>query len=273
MAKTKGTQYIAQKLVKYYPNKFSNYKTALPEARLVLAQIQDAKERVTVKNIKSKISKPRRKIKGAPVLPIQMSEPINYFDLQVYIELIARLPDNLFFTSKIIPSSVKQPLKGGSLYSYEQLFKPFVDYCNEMKNLTSEDDGRYETDWYVKCTELVPDKTKKGIWTSKIISCDSNGDEFDYGFDPKKETVMPEKPILSGLEKTEEALEAPKGEEIPKIGPSIADDREFLLNLEKAKEKTAIAETAKIKEKMEYVKMLKELGFTPAEIKIELNKL
>ena len=108
MAKNKGVQYIAQKLVKYYPNKFVGYKNALPEARLVLAQISDAGEKVTVKNIRSKISAPRRKIKGAPLLPILMSEPINYFDLNTYIDLISMLPDNLLFRMKEVDSTVEE---------------------------------------------------------------------------------------------------------------------------------------------------------------------
>ncbi len=282
MAKYKGVSYIATKLAKYYPNKFSGYKAALPEARLVLAQISDAGEKVTVVNIKSKISTPRRKIKGAPVLPQLMSEPINYFDLNSYIELISKLPDNLLFKSKLFPSTVDQPIKGGGNYSYEELFKPFVDYCNAMSNQLAESSGEKpdsdSADWYVRCTEPVPDKRKKGMWLSNIISCDSRGNEFDYGFDPKKPAAEVKSPILSGSEPavSTEEVPLPESKEIPK-GPAaegtVADDRAFLLEMEARKERTALAETAKIKEKMEYIKMLKELGYTPTEIKSELNKL
>lgn len=284
MAKYKGVQYIAQKLAKYYPKKFSGYTAALPEARLVHAQIKDANEKVTVANIKSKISIPRRKIKGAPVLPVLMSEPINYFDLNSYIELISKLPDNLLFKSKLFPFTVDQPIKGGGNYSYEELFKPFVDYCNAMSNQLAESSGEKpdsdSADWYVRCTQPVPHKTKKGIWLSQIISCDSRGNEFDYGFDPKKPAAEVKVPVVSGTEPAAQHEEVPLPEstekEIPKgpaAGPSVADDRAFLLEMESRKERTAVAETAKIREKMEYIKMLKELGYTPAEIKSELNKL
>lgn len=282
MAKKKGVQYIAQKLVQYYPKKFSGYKNALPEARLVLAQISDSGEKVTVKNIRSKISEPRRKIKGAPLLPVLMSEPINYFDLNTYIELISKLPDNLLFKSKIVPSTVEQPIKGGGNYSYEELFKPFVDYCNEMSNQLAESSGEKpdsnSADWYVRCTQPEPDKRKRGVWISRIISCDSRGNEFDYGFDPKKPTGEVKAPIVSGTEPavSPDEMPLPESKEATKAPASesaLADDRAFLLEMEARKERTAIAETAKIKEKMEYIKMLKELGYTPAEIKAELNKL
>lgn len=275
MAKHKGVQYIAQKLVKYYPKKFSGYKAALPEARLVYAQISDAGERVTVKNIRSKISIPRRKIKGAPVLPALMSEPINYFEMNTYIELISKLPDNILFKSKIIPSTVQQPIKGGGSYSYEELFKPFVDYCNAMAGEVKEQTGDMPdsdfADWYVRCTQPVPDKRKKGIWLSNIISCDSRGNEFDYGFDPKKPATEVKKPVVSGTEPVEqEDIELPESKEtIPKEPtPTVgmSSDQEFLLKMEQQKEKNAIAAQALIKE-------MKEAGAPWDAIERRLEKL
>ncbi len=279
MAKYKGVSYIAQKLAKNFPNKFTGYKAALPQARLVFAQIQDAGEKVTVVNIKSKIVKPRRKIKGAPVLPPAMTEPINYFDMNSYIELISKLPDNILFKSKLIPSTVAQPLVGGGNYSYEELFKPYVDYINTIKNLTPEDDDRYESDWYVMCTMPVPDKKKKGMWISNIISTDSRGDEFDYGFNPKKPNEEAKEVILSGNEAQEQLpdRELPDDTDVRERAPAApsaaADDRTFLLEMEKQREKTATAIRDAAKAKMDLITMLKEMGFTPAEIKAELNKL
>ncbi len=210
-----------------------------------------------------------------------MSEPINFFEMNTYIELISKLPDNLLFKSKLIPSTVEQPIKGGGNYSYEELFKPFVDYCNAMVSTLKESGAEYTTDsadWFIRCTQPVPDKRKKGMWLSQIISCDSRGNEFDYGFDPKKPAAEVKSPVVSGSEPavSTEEVPLPESKEIPK-GPasegSVADDRAFLLEMEARKERTALAETAKIKEKMALIKELKDLGFTPAEIKSELNKL
>lgn len=73
---------------------------------------------------------------------------------------------------------------------------------------------------------------------------------------------------------------APKEQPLLQEPSTISDDKQFLLELEKQKEKTAIAETEKLKqraitlkEEREYVKELKDLGFSNAEIMDRLNKI
>jgi len=69
-----------------------------------------------------------------------------------------------------------------------------------MKALTSPEDNRYETDWLVTCTTPIFNTISKR-WESKIISVDSDGNDFDYGFNPNIPNLLATTSKLSGTVK------------------------------------------------------------------------
>lgn len=277
---SKKARYIAQKLTKYFPKKYANYTSALPEAKRVYAQIQDAGERVNLKNIFSKVRTPRLTKAGALEFILkskgwkEMESIHHYFDLQNFQQYLFNCPNNLGFVSKLLPSTTAQPVMGGADqdYTYRTLFGPYIDYINSIKSQTAEEDQRYQSDWLVKITQP---KNKGKIFLSEVISVDVNGNEFDYGFNPKEPDRESTEPILSGAEvpQTEESVIPEQKVSQPASTVGTSDDQKFLLELEKQKERTEIAQTTKIQKKMDFIEKLEKLGYSPAEIKKELDKL
>lgn len=282
-AKSKKARYIAKQLKEYFPKKFPTYSAALPEAKLVYAQILDAGEKVTNKNIFSKIRTPRLTKAGALEFILKskgwkdMMTIEHYFDLSNFQQYLLKCPNNLGFTSKLLPSTTKQPVMGGATaveQTYDSLFGPYITYINGIKSQTADEDQRYQSDWLIKIT--TP-QNKGKYFLSEVVSVDINGQQIDYLFDPKSPNNKSDKVVLSGAEVPEkkvdtETVSPSELVQTPSAG-NISDDQRFLLELEKQKERTEIAQTTKIQKKMDFIAQLKELGYTPAEIKKELDKL
>lgn len=186
----KGVRYITNKLLKRYPKRYPNRLAASEQARDIYKQLKDSNTKVNLKNAFALIPKresKRTKI-AAPILESDLTELTHYFSLEDYtlhISNMAETPE-LLFESDIIPSGLK-PIMAGSMCSYDEYFAPFVTYIDEMRNTVGISPSMYSDEWYVKCTEPVWNKDKK-VWVSKIISCDSNGDEQDYGFNKNNPT-------------------------------------------------------------------------------------
>ncbi len=272
MAKTKGVKVIAQRLTKYFPNKFANYTSALPEARRVFAQIQDEGEKVNNKNIFSKIRSPRiskaeqlNKMVGLENMK-KMIDPIEYYNINEadYPTSMKKLPKNLLFISDLFPDTVKQPLPGGADYSYKDLFAPYVAFCDKQRADT-EDKSRYEIDWFVTWTVPIPNKKKSGEFISEFISIDANGNPVDYGFNPKNITQAPTTQILSEGEKPEKKVEQPTTTTTDRP-TGLTSEQEFLLKMEQQKERNAIA-------KKELVDSMTRAGAPWSDIKAELDKM
>ncbi len=242
MAKKKGIQYTAQRLTKYFPKKYPSYTSALPKARSILSSIEKSGEKVTLKNIFSRIRTKRFTRTDALKLIFgskgwkEIEQIQHYFDLISFSDYLKNTPNILGFVSKLLPATTPQPIMGGAghNYTYKTLFESYVNYINSIKLLTSDEDQRYQSDWFVKVT--VP-KQKGKIWISEVISVDGNGNEFDYGFDPKKPDIDSKTPVLSGAEVPESQQETESIPESPKV--ASGSDQEFLLNLEREKQKTA----------------------------------
>lgn len=228
-AKYKGVRYIAKALTKYQKGKYPSYTKALPDARKYLATLKSNNEKVVLKNL----WKYSRKRKGttstgargkAPILDKNLTDLSFYFELIDYPTWILRCPNNVFFTSKLVPSKLPD-IQGGTVIDYDDYFAPYVNFINGMKGLTNPEENRYETDWLVTCTEPFYNKATKR-WESKIISVDSNGNEFDYGFDPNTPSLLATKPTLSGSEPKpkEEEPEKPK-ETTPPTQPTSNAER------------------------------------------------
>lgn len=219
-AKYKGVRYIAKALTKYQKGKYPSYNKALPDARKYLAELKKNNEKVVLKNL-WKYSRKRKVAKGtggkkgkAPILDPNLTRPSFYFDLIDYPTWILRCPNNVWFVSDLIPSNLDD-IQGGTSPDYDLYFAPYVNFINGAKGLTNPEDNRYETDWLVVCTEPTFNNANKR-WESKIISVDSNGNEFNYGFDPKTPTKLAEKAKLSGAEKPTEQPTKEKPTEQPK---------------------------------------------------------
>ncbi|MES2133860.1 MAG: hypothetical protein V4506_16025 [Bacteroidota bacterium] len=248
MAKKKGVQYTAQRLTKYFPKKYPSYTSALPKARSILSSIEKSGEKVTLKNIFSRIRTKRFTRSDALKLIFgskgwkEIEQIQHYFDLISFSDYLKNTPNILGFVSKLLPATTAQPVMGGAghNHTYKTLFEPYVNYCNSIKLQTAEEDKRYESDWLIKVT--IP-KQKGKIWISEVISVDGNGNEFDYGFDPKKPDIDSKVPILSGAEAPEAQEEEKSTPESPKA--AAGSDQEFLLNLEREKQKTAQLEKEK----------------------------
>jgi len=196
-SRKKGVRYIANALKKYFKGKYPNYRSALPRAREIHAELKTRKQKVILANI-FPYERRKRGLKKAHIeLTPELSTATNYFYLSDYPMWIARLSNKIWFTSELSPAGV-EPIQGGDIPSYQEYFAAYVSYVNAMKAQTDPLENRYETEWMVVCTPLV--KKSDGTYWSKIISCDEDGDPFDYGFDPKRPGEVPEEPVLKNPE-------------------------------------------------------------------------
>lgn len=245
----KGVRYIANVLVKYYSKKYPSYSLALPKAREVYSLLKGSGVKVTVSSVRSIVSKKRvPKEKGLPELDSSLLQVSPYFELVDYPTYILRSSNKIRFKSKLIPEGLPS-IMGGDKVDYSKYFAPYVNHINKMAGLTKPEDNRYETDWLVTCTAPFFDTAKKE-WVSEIISLDNLGDEVDYGFNPNKPNLSPEKAIVKG--------------ELPsevKSTPEVIKTSEIdkMIELEKLQQKT-------IEEKMKAFRELKESGMTIEQI-------
>lgn len=261
-AKYKGVRYIAKALAKYQKKQYPNYKQALPDAKKYFAELKSNKDKVTLKNLwkysrkaKTTVSKTVGKGKQ-PTIDRNLLDSSFYFELVDYPTWILRCPNTVFFTSNLIPSKFPA-IQGGTVIEYDDYFAPYVNFINGMKGLTNPDDNRYETDWLVTCTEPYWNNATKR-WESKILSVDSNGNEFDYGFDSDTPTKLATKPNLSGATK-------PTDTTPPSTQPTPPPSTPASANAERVKEiRGLIADLRQdVKDglisKEDYSKMVKEL--------------
>jgi len=199
--KYKGVRYIAKALVKYQTKKYPNYKIALPDARRYFSELKLGGKKVRLSNLweLSRTRKATVQKSAIPIIDRNLLELSFFFELVDYPTWIARCTNKIWFTSKIIPE-YSNDIQGGTIVSYEEYFAPFVNYINGMKALTSPEDNRYETDWLVTCTTPIFNTISKR-WESKIISVDSDGNDFDYGFNPNIPNLLATTSKLSGTVK------------------------------------------------------------------------
>ena len=208
-SKYKGIRYIAQTLKKYYESAYPSYSAALPKAREIKAQLDSLKQPVQVKNIRSLLRIRKTGRKAGPEIDPKLLQASYYFELVDYPVYIARCSNEIWFKSKLFPSGAGE-IQGGSLPDYEKYFAQFVNYVNSMAALSDPEEKRYDTEWNVKCTVPKFNRSKKR-WESEILSIDANGNEYNYGFDPKKPTKEPKDLILTaGEAETERIAQTPK---------------------------------------------------------------
>ncbi len=237
--KFKGVRYIAKALVKYQKGKYSNYNKALPDARKFLSDLKSNEEKVNLKNL-WKYSRTRRgtskKSTSSPDIDSKLKQLSFYFDLMDYPTWILRTTNKVYFTSDLIPDNLP-PIQGGSSIDYSVYFAPYVNFINSMKSLTDPNDNRYETDWLVTCTEPFFNKSNKR-WESKIISVDTNGNEFNYGFNPSTPSLLATKTKLSEPKEEPKKETEPKEEPKPKSTEKPTEPKETVSqsNVERVKE-------------------------------------
>lgn len=194
-SKYKGTRYIAQTLKKYFKPIYPTYTSALSKAREIKSQLDSLKQPVKVKTIKALLRTGRTGRKAGPEIDPKLLQDSYYFELVDYPIYIARCSNQLWFTSKLIPKGMPD-IQGGSIPDYDAYFSPFVNYVNAMASQFDPNERRYDTEWNVKCTVPKFNRAKKR-WESRIISVDKMGNEYDYGFDPKKAERKPQEAVLS----------------------------------------------------------------------------
>jgi len=199
----KGTRYIAQKLKKYWKSRYPKYTDALPRAREIFSQLQSKNQKVVLRNIFPLERKPRTGTSGgrtAPEIPSKMLEESYYFELIDYPVYIARSTNKVYYTSELTPLGVGD-MQGGSNVEYEIFFADFVNYINANKQLTDPSEKRYDTEWKITTLPPVWNPAKKR-WESKIISIDSNGNEFLYNFDRTSPSSPPANVVLGPPDST-----------------------------------------------------------------------
>jgi len=261
----KGVRFIARRLQKQYKSRYPNYTSALSDARLVLAQIRDAGEKVNVKNILDKTREKKAKKETAPQLPPEMRQEIDYFNLEDYIKYIADTPKSIYFISKIFPSTLKQQVRGGGNYSYNELFADFVGYMNEIQSNSSSAAGdRYVPDLYLATVTTKDPVFIDGKWIAEIIYMS----QIDYGWDASNAGNVPAPNIIAPPVQGQQEPTASAEEAVKEQGPEQGEIERLRLELELEKEKNK-----KLAGRMEYIKELRSLGFTNEEIKEELKKL
>lgn len=215
----KGVRYITNKILKYYPKRYASRTLASQQAHEIYDKLKASGTKVTLRNAFKLI--PPKELKNppkqvAPVLDIKLLEQTNYFHLLDYPLLILSTPEKpeLVFESNIIPVGL-EPIMAGFEYDYTDYFKPYVDYIDKLR--ANEHSTMYSYEWYVRCTEPVYNKDKK-IYISRIIGCDADGEENEYGYskndpdaliikyDASNKPLPKVKPIESNIDKQIELL-------------------------------------------------------------------
>lgn len=188
-----GIMFIASALNKRFKRRFPTVASAKEDARHFIAQQKKAGAKVTLTSLYDNYRK--RKIKPNLLgIPESLSEPDNFFSLVDYPERILGVANNIYFKSALSPSTLPR-IQGGKLITYEEYFSDFVSYCNDLKKYAI-DEKQYDEDWYVRCvpdTDKNDDKINKanGKLFFRIISCDADGNPFDYGFNPRRPETKP----------------------------------------------------------------------------------
>jgi len=262
--KTKGVRYISEKLNKYFSKKYPTKKSASEKAKEVLSILKSNNEKVTIKNISNLIRKKRDKGKSkddAPKLYRELQNPSEYFLLSSYPDWIQLTTNEIWFDSKISPTGLPM-IQGGSVASYQDYFKDFVDYTNEMVALSEGDIDSLNMEYLVVCTK--PNKRNpRRRWESKILAIGSDGIPYNFGFDPnnpeKEATRVDTTPSNREGQKWDE--EEPESKETPKKEPKSKS---------KAKPK---AEKPKKTPKAKAKTPKKETKVSDEKTKLELKRL
>lgn len=189
---TKGVRYIAEKLNKYFSKKYPSKKSASAKAKEVLFTLNLSGEKVTIKNISKLIRTPRgtNPKKGeAPKLFRELAVEQDYYELANYPEWIQATTNEIWFDSKISPYELPM-IQGGSVIKYEEYFKSFMDYANEMIALTDGNMDSANMEYRVVCTK-PNNKNPRKRWESKIIAIGKDGIQYNFGYDPKNPNFVP----------------------------------------------------------------------------------
>jgi hypothetical protein len=230
---TKGVRYIAEKLNKYFVKKYPTKKGALPKAKEILETLKSKpnkeEQKVTIKNISKLIREPRdgRPKKGeAPKLFRELAVEQDYYELSNYPEWIQKTTNEIWFNSTISPDGLPM-IQGGSVVKYEEYFKSFMDYANEMIALTEGNMDSANMEYKVVCTK-PNNKNARKRWESEILSIGSDGIQYNFGYDPKNPNFVPTMVEMTpkgrdGSRWDEESKETPpktpkepKGKKLPK---------------------------------------------------------
>ncbi|MEM2138827.1 MAG: hypothetical protein QXM96_01615 [Candidatus Woesearchaeota archaeon] len=228
-------------------------------------------EKITKKNIYDKYKEYLKKEKDKIKFYEKWLKPRHYWELADFPDDNKMFIDKKFKIISKVSYYKLPPIIGNQYIKYEEYFKDFVDYCNLIKK--EEGEEKYTEEWFVKCT--TPNKNN----ISYLISCDSDGNEYDYGYDRKRKKNVYESEIEKSKE-PETEIEKPKEPETEIEKPKepeteIEKPKEPETEIEKPKE----SETEREKEidlinkkielmekKIKMIKELKELGFTNQEI-------
>ena len=228
----KGLRYINYALVRYYSKRYGKYSDATSDAKRILEELKKSGKKVTIKNIRELNKKAKKQV--VPQLDDKLIREEHYWNLTDYPSAISRMLQDppILFESKIIPEGLPD-LMSGFDYNYSDYFSSFVNYIDKEIR-PNQEKSVYETEWFVKCETPVWDRSRK-VWVSQIISCDSDGTMFDYGFNPIEvdNSTPPPPNTLKGKEKEEPKTEQPK---------QPASEVDGLIRLEKAKQKTQLNE-------------------------------
>ena len=225
MSKTKGTRYVAQKLVKYFEGKYPKYKDALPRAREIVKDIKAKGEKVTLKEIFARERKKRAGKGTMPYVNAKLFEEHYYFDLINFPAYIMSCSNEVWFVSPLFKKG--EEVQGGSYPDYDTYFAPFVNHCNILAKGYEEAQKAYDTQWNVTCPTPVYNKAKKR-WEVKIIAIDDQGTEYDYGFNPN----VPDSTVVSPQQTTSKPISAPA----PSTEGQMSAETEKRLEIEKMKQ-------------------------------------
>jgi hypothetical protein len=222
-----------------------------------------------LKNIRPLVGKKGKGKRGkqAPELDPELLRFSYYFELQRYPALIARVSNEIWFKSKLMPSSLED-IQGGSVPDYGEYFAPYVSYINSIAAQYDREDSRYTNDWLVTCTPPIYNRAKKR-WESEIISVDGDGIPIDYGFNPKKPTQIADAQPKEPVAKEEPKLpRKPEGE--PKTAAQEQDIRLLQAESDKIKAETEMKRQENISN---LLKLFGEGQISKAEFKELMNKI
>ena len=219
----KTTSDIVAFLQKHYKKRYSDSKFARATAKEIRDSIKKSKESLNIKNILSRVRRPRNAKPTAVVTPFinpKLLEPCNYWEIEDYPALIQSSSNEIYFVSDLWPASMED-IQGGTTPDYDEYFSYIVAFLNGASAADS-NKMKYKRDWKVVCTSPKINPANKR-WESKVItiSIDDEGVavETDYGFNPNDPNTIPfvyPSPNVGApaeLKKVEPEKIAPKGQE------------------------------------------------------------
>jgi len=237
-------------------------------------------QRVTLKKIRDFVRESdvyRRKVKEKQA-PKDLPYILPQFEGITPYFILSQIPTSMVGWADIELVSPMMMSKGmrlvsGESYTYEDTFKDFVNYINDLnaKRVSG------TSDFYFRLVVEDAKKLKNGNWEIEIISCDNTGAKVDYGFNvkfPDESKVENEKVLKRIIEQQGDDYVPPQKKEPIQEKEATPEKEDKIKEEIKSSElrKVRIAELQqKMSAKIQYANFMKEVD--PDEYKAAILEI